>query len=161
AYRGRCRMRARPARLPVTRTAVIGVYLGAVAAGSAAGEMAQDSRGRGVHEAPSVVSVVSPPERVSVDPGSMLRVIVRASDATGVTLVRLRAEGAASFDQSVDVSPAQRAAMATFSLRVPADAGAGSTIKLIATAQDVAGNLGRAPTVTLIVGRGRHCRGDD
>ncbi len=86
-----------------------------------------------------VVEIVSPAAGVQLTPGSSLQVVVRGTDNAGLASLTLRASGAASFNQSVAISPVASPAEAAFDIPIPSTATGAQTLVLTAEALDASG----------------------
>jgi hypothetical protein len=100
---------------------------------------------------PPATTVSAPANDSLVDPGQTIAVIVAASDPGGVASVALQAGGAASFNESRPISPAQPQTQQTFSVQIPQSARPTDRVTLSAVAVDAAGNASPAATVVVTV----------
>jgi hypothetical protein len=95
------------------------------------------------------VSFTLSPSSSEVVAGATVTATVVVSDEVGVSVLSLIASGEISSTQSATIFPPQARATRTFPVSVPADATESSTVVLVATASDAAGNVGATAPVSL------------
>ena len=100
---------------------------------------------------PPAVHITAPAANAAIDAGQTVSVMVTASDAGGVTSISLKASGAAAFDETRALSPAQTSAQAIFQVTVPETARPTDQVVFAATAVDAFGNLSAAATSTATI----------
>ena len=86
------------------------------------------------------VTIGSPANNSSFDPGEEISIFVRAEDGSGIREISLNTTGAISYSNIQTVDPAVSPASANFVLTIPADAMPTETVNIAATAVDGAGN---------------------
>lgn len=89
---------------------------------------------------PPVVSVRSASGSTQVLSGKSVVVVVDATDEIGVSRVEITGSGALSFVDAAQVTPPSGSASVHFTINIPADVPAGSTLSVVARAIDISGN---------------------
>lgn len=120
-----------------------------------------DSAGHTVQAAPITLTVldsIAPTVTITgattgskVTPGQQTTVVVSAQDLGGVASIAFTATGAASVSQTRTISPAQNAAVTSFTFTVAPTALPGQSVTITATATDQSGNVGTASSLILPV----------
>ncbi|MCL4860855.1 MAG: carboxypeptidase regulatory-like domain-containing protein [Caldilineaceae bacterium] len=97
------------------------------------------------------VQFVAPPAGALVNPGSVIDIVLSASDSGQVAEVTLQASGAASLTATYVITPPRTAVSLTIPLTMPVTAPPHSQVQLVAQARDRTGNLSAPVTHTLTV----------